>query len=120
MMVSLGKFTPLSTIILKPNDVSINASNSRRLKQMKIIKVITATLVLSLMLNINPAIAQPSTRDPHTPGYVTATELPDGTIPSPSANGNFIIGPTHNPAPESIVHTDVPQGTIYKITMESK
>ena len=40
------------------------------------------------------------TRDPHTPGYVPATELPDGAIPSPTADGNFIIGPTHTPAPE--------------------
>ena len=33
--------------------------------------------------------------------------------------GNFIIGPTHNPAPESVVQVNVPQGTIYKLTMES-
>ena len=42
----------------------------------------------------------PPTRDPHTPGYVTATELADGTVPPPTAEGNFITGPTHNPAPE--------------------
>ena len=35
-----------------------------------------------------------------TPGYVTAKELPDGAVPPPDADGNFIIGPTHNPAPE--------------------
>jgi iron(III)-enterobactin esterase len=43
----------------------------------------------------------PPTRDPHTPGYVEAKELPDGTIPSPKADGNFIIGPTHILAPET-------------------
>ncbi len=43
----------------------------------------------------------PPTRDPHTPGYVKATELPDGAVPDPSKNGNFIIGPTHTPAPEA-------------------
>ncbi len=32
------------------------------------------------------------TRDPHTPGYVTATELPDGVVPAPTDDGNFIIG----------------------------
>ena len=37
---------------------------------------------------------------PHTPGYVEAKELPDGAVPPANADGNFIIGPTHNPAPE--------------------
>jgi iron(III)-enterobactin esterase len=85
---------------------------------MKRIKIIAFVFILALA--INRTTAQPPTRDPHIPGYVTATELPDGTVPSPSANGNFIIGPTHNPAPESMVQANVPQGTIYKITMESK
>src|SRR6185312_7504732 len=57
---------------------------------------------------------------PHTPGYVTATELPDGAVPSPDSNGNFIIGPTHNPAREMTVQENVPQGTIYQFTMDSK
>ena len=68
----------------------------------------------------NPAMAQPPIRDPHTPGYVPATELPDGANPSPGANGNFIIGATHDPAPESTVQANVPQGMIYHFTMESK
>jgi len=36
----------------------------------------------------------PPTRDPHTPGYVTAKELPDGLVPPANVDGNFIIGPT--------------------------
>ena len=39
----------------------------------------------------------PPTRDPHTPGYVTAKELPDGAIPPANADGNFIIGPDTHP-----------------------
>ena len=66
-----------------------------------------------------PARPTPPTRDPHTPGYVTATELPDGTVPSPRADGNFIIGPTHDPAPEMSVREGVPQGTVYTFTMSS-
>ena len=62
----------------------------------------------------------PPTRDPHTAGYVQATELPDGTLPSPAADGNFIVGPTHTPAPEMSRNEAVPQGTIYNFTMESK
>jgi len=61
----------------------------------------------------------PPTRDPKTPGYVTASELPDGAVPSPGADGNFIIGPTHNPAPETTAQDGVPQGTIYTFTMSS-
>ena len=61
----------------------------------------------------------PPTRDPSTSGYVTAKELPDGTLPPSDADGNFIIGPTHNPAPEMTVQDGVPQGTIYNLTMSS-
>ena len=61
----------------------------------------------------------PPTRDPHTPGYVAATELPDGTLPPIDAEGNFIVGPTHNPAPETLVQDGVPQGTIFNLTMNS-
>jgi iron(III)-enterobactin esterase len=61
----------------------------------------------------------PPTRDPHTPGYAAATELPDGTLPPIDAQGNFIVGPTHNPAPETLVQDGVPQGTIFNLTMNS-
>jgi iron(III)-enterobactin esterase len=67
-----------------------------------------------------PVRVEAPARDPNTPGYVKAKELPDGTIPSPKQNGNFIIGPTHNPAPEMTVKPDVPQGEIIEFTMESK
>jgi iron(III)-enterobactin esterase len=62
----------------------------------------------------------PPTRDPKTPGYVPATELADGVVPSPDADGNFIIGPTHNAAPEMTVQAGVPQGTVNTFTMSSK
>jgi iron(III)-enterobactin esterase len=61
----------------------------------------------------------PPTRDPSTPGYVTAKELPDGTLPPPDADGNFIIGPTHDPAPEMAVQQGVPQGEVHNFTMSS-
>ena len=48
----------------------------------------------------NAARPTPPTRDPHSPGFVEAKELPDGTVPPADVDGNFIIGPTHNPAPE--------------------
>jgi enterochelin esterase family protein len=88
-------------------------------------------LLINLMAAVGPAIAQapsaiarparptPPTRDPHTPGYVTAKELPDGANAPANADGNFILGPTHNPAPETTVQDGVPQGAVYNFTMES-
>jgi iron(III)-enterobactin esterase len=66
-----------------------------------------------------PPRPTPPTRDPNTPGYVTARELPDGALPSADVDGNFIIGRTHAPAPEAVVQEGVPQGTVYNFTMSS-
>jgi enterochelin esterase family protein len=84
---------------------------------------------------INPAFGQsaptaqhaerpaPPTRDPNSPGYVTAKELPDGSVPPANADGNFIIGPSHpvNPAvtPETPAPNSVPKGTVIEFTMNS-
>jgi hypothetical protein len=85
------------------------------------------TLLIGLIAGASLAMAQappatrptPPTRDPHTPGYVTASELPDGSNPPANADGNFIIGPTYHPAAEISVHEGVPQGTVYEFTMNS-
>jgi enterochelin esterase family protein len=70
-----------------------------------------------------PAIGQnrpvPPTRDPNTPGFVKAKELTDGEVPPPNVNGNFIIGPTHNPAREMTRREGVPEGTVHEFTMSS-
>ncbi len=66
-----------------------------------------------------PPRPTPPTRDPNTPGYVTAKELPDGTVPPVDVDGNFIIGATHTAAPEMSVQESVPQGTIINLTMSS-
>ena len=66
-----------------------------------------------------PPRPTPPTRDPDTQGYVKATELPDSTLPPPDAEGNFIIGPTHTPSPDTTVQDGVPQGTVYNFTMSS-
>jgi enterochelin esterase family protein len=93
------------------------------------------SFLFSVALSVIPAAAQvppaaaptarparpPSpTRDPHTPGYPPAKDLPDGTNPAADADGNFILGPTHDPAPEMPVKEGVPQGTVFEFTMESK
>ena len=100
---------------------------------MKNVKTVLITWFFCLAISsLNRAIAQiktekpkalsrpvPPTRDPYTAGYVAATELPDGNIPSPDTDGNFIIGPTHNIAKEMIVKDNVPQGVIYRFDMNS-
>ena len=84
-----------------------------------------AALLVSAVGQAPPPIARPArptppTRDPNTPGYVTAKELPDGDNAPSNKDGDFILGPTHNPAPEMTAQEGVPQGTIYNLTMESK
>jgi enterochelin esterase family protein len=85
-------------------------------------------IMLCLISAIWPAIAQtpalparatPPTRDPGTPGYATAKELPDGTNAPANIDGNFIVGPTHNSAPEMDTHEGVPQGPVSEFTMNS-
>jgi enterochelin esterase-like enzyme len=76
------------------------------------------------MAQTPPAAARPErpappTRDPNTPGYVTAKELPDGANAPANADGNFILGPTHNPAPETTAREGVPQGAVFTFIMES-
>ena len=63
---------------------------------------------------------KPPTRDPSNPNYPRATELPDGTLPPAGAEGNFIIGPTHSPAPETVAKEGVPKGTTVAFTISSK
>src|ERR1700761_8285534 len=82
--------------------------------------LVIAAVMVSPMVSLR---AQSSTsypvRDPHTAGYVKATELPDGANPTADANGNFILGPTHTPAPEVTVREGVPQGMVAEFTMSS-
>ena len=63
---------------------------------------------------------KPPTRDPRSASYPRATELPDGTLPPKGAEGNFIIGPTHNPAPETVARDGVPRGATVTFEMSSK
>jgi enterochelin esterase-like enzyme len=102
------------------------------------IRFFSIAFAISLITSSHPAQAQAPTqppatppaaagrggtptpvRDPNTPGYVTAKELPDGTIPSPKVDGNFILGPTHPAAAEMTVLDSVPHGTVVHFTMES-
>src|SRR5690348_3149463 len=74
-----------------------------------------------------PQRPTPPERDPHGEGFVKATELPDGKVPPADADGNFIIGPTHTPAPEMVVAPSpdkkqpakvIKHGKVFTFTME--
>src|SRR5205085_10187647 len=57
-------------------------------------------------------------RDANSAGYVAAKELPDGATPAPNVDGNFILGPTRDAAPE-MSQADSPKGTVIEFTMDS-
>ena len=80
---------------------------------MKIAKIVPLAALVGAVMS-SPAAP---IRDPHSPGFVEAIELPDGTVPTADADGNFIIGTTHLPAPE--MTTTALQGTVFEFTMSS-
>jgi iron(III)-enterobactin esterase len=99
-----------------------------------VFRFLSIAFLISLITDVKPAMAQaptasteptrpprptPPMRDPNAPGYVAAKDLPDGALPPANADGNFILGPTHNPAPEMTAQEGVPQGTVFEFTMES-
>ncbi len=111
-------------------EIGLQKSHLQKQKMTRSFSSLIVSLVLSVMACV-PACAQtpppqqkserpaPPTRDPHTLGYVTAKELPDGEVPPANADGNFIIGPTHPPARE-VADEDAPlQGSVVEFTMNS-
>ncbi|HWE85993.1 MAG TPA: alpha/beta hydrolase-fold protein [Terracidiphilus sp.] len=91
---------------------------------MRTVPALLPAFALASLLSSLPGAAQqtrptPPVRDPHTPGYPAATDLPDGAVPAPNTDGNFVIGATHAPAPESLAHDKGLQGKIVEFTMLS-
>ncbi|MGH9733955.1 MAG: alpha/beta hydrolase [Candidatus Acidiferrales bacterium] len=60
----------------------------------------------------------PPTRDPHSPGYVAAKELPDRSNPPANVDGNFIVGPDYAAAAVP-GGNDTPNGTVIQFAMSS-
>ena len=97
-------------------------------------RVLSFSLAVSLSAYLAPALGQsappaqhpaqhieraaPPTRDPNTPGYVSAKELPEGTNPPADADGNFIVGPAYV-APPDLPATAPYQGTVIEFAMNS-
>ena len=59
------------------------------------------------------------TRAPNAPGFVGGKELADGAVPPADQDGNFVLGPTHAPAPATLPQTDVPHGTVSEFVLNS-
>jgi iron(III)-enterobactin esterase len=90
----------------------------------RILAIAALAIVVSFGFGKSHSSAQahsstPPARDPNTPGYVHAKELPDGQIPSPDVDGNFIIGPTHHLAPDLPSANSITNGTVIEFTMNS-
>ncbi len=87
----------------------------------RITLIVASVLILIARSGLAVAAERPTppARDPNSPGFVVAKELPDGEGPLVDANGNFVIGPTHKPAPEMTVQPGVPHGAVHNLTMQS-
>ena len=92
------------------------------MRRLNLVLALSLAAVPSLALAQLPTVrpAPYPTRDPHPPGSVDAKALPDGTMPPPTADGNFIIGPTHPMAPELEPQPGAPQGDIYDFVMSAE
>jgi iron(III)-enterobactin esterase len=97
-------------------------------------RCLSACLVAALITMVNPLLGQtaapaqqtaqrpaqaPPTRDPNTAGYVVAKELPDGANPPVDADGNFILGPTHEAPADAAAQAGIPKGRVIEFTMNS-
>jgi iron(III)-enterobactin esterase len=115
----------------KPGMRSATRFHHRYHEMVPVLRALSISFLICLVLGLYPATGQapvagtraarpvPPTRDPNTPGFVTAMELPDATNPPANSDGNFILGPTHNPAPETIAQPGVPQGAVFEFTINS-
>jgi iron(III)-enterobactin esterase len=86
--------------------------------------LLLVSLITILSFAQTPTVQHPPrppmpTRDPSTPGYVTAKELPDGTNPPADVDGNFIIGPTHNVPSGISSQNETLEGSVIEFTMNS-
>ena len=99
---------------------------------MRLNRLLHAVIFSTLCAPVIPAPAQtpsapaphherpiPPARDPHTPGYVQAQELPDGALPAPDKDGDFLLGPAHKRAPELPDADTTPNGRVIEFTMSS-
>jgi iron(III)-enterobactin esterase len=76
-----------------------------------------AGLGLAQVASVRPLVP---VRDPYAAGFVRAVALPDGVNAPPNKDGNFILGPAHPAAAETVVRAGVRAGKVYTFTMRSE
>src|SRR5258706_4962147 len=90
-----------------------------------VLVLVSLIVALSAVCGQSPPSVQkaerptPPTRDPRSPGYVAAKELPDGANPPADADGNFIIGRTHDIPLGMSAASGIPKGAVIEFTMNS-
>lgn len=82
--------------------------------------VLLAGVALVFAIGLQSALAAPPVRVFDAPGAPAFKVLQKGKHPSPSENGNFVIGPDYVAAPENKVAEGVPQGKVMQFTIDSK
>lgn len=91
---------------------------------MRALRITSALLLAAATWNFAATAEErrsgPPVRSMDAPGHVAATALPDGAVPPVNVNGNFIVGPTHKPAPEVKPGDEVPRGRVVEFTMSSE
>ncbi|TWT37199.1 enterobactin/ferric enterobactin esterase [Posidoniimonas corsicana] len=77
-----------------------------------------AAASLLIATSSGAALAQPA-RQPDADGPLEMTTLGPGQVPPVDAVGNFVIGPEYQVAPAAKKRPGVPQGEVFRLTMES-
>ena len=110
---------PLTVLYTGTLDGSGKIAGIVRVQPANVDGIFTATRGRAPSQSAHSGWGKYSTRDPHTPGFVEAKDLPDGTIPPGNADGNFVLGPTHAQASDVTPKPGVPQGKVIEFVMNS-
>jgi iron(III)-enterobactin esterase len=101
------------------NNTSIRISRALTIAALAIVAGLIGFGLTKSRLSAQDRKFIPPVRDPSTPGYVRAKELPDGQNPPPDVDGNFIIGPTQPLATDLSSRSSIANGTVIEFTMNS-
>ena len=76
-------------------------------------------LIALLLFACSPAQPQKPAPPTREPSLVAAHSLTDGELPAANQDGDFILGPTHAPAPATLPQPGVPRGTVSDFVLNS-
>ena len=76
-------------------------------------------LIALLLFACSPAQSQKPAPPTREPSLVAAHALTDGELPAANQDGDFILGPTHAPAPATLPQPGVPRGSVSDFVLNS-